>query len=162
MFEDTRLSGRYWIYVIGHDTGPQKVGFSNCPAIRAKALKVKGQPQFLVHYQHEVAPDDVRGVEALAHHLLDAKALGKERFDVTPGEAIHAVADATERYAAGERAPERTDLLTERINLVCGVSFVEMVNDWRRTQRPIPSWGKAVRDLVDRALDARDAKPDQP
>lgn len=155
-----RFTNRFWVYVIGHETGRQKVGFSNDPATRARALKVTGQPQFQVHFKHEVAPEDVRGIEKLAHHLLDAKALGREWFDVAPGEAIHAVASAVERYTAGERAPERDPetLVRKSRSIVLSASLVNEIYDWiKRQPGPVMSFSKAVRIITERAIEAEEA-----
>ncbi|TXN22078.1 GIY-YIG nuclease family protein [Methylobacterium sp. WL19] len=156
MFDDTRLSGRYWIYVIGHDRGRQKVGFSNCPPVRARALKETGKPQFKVHYQHEVPSDDVRGVEQLAHYILEDRALGREWFDVTPDEAKDAVASAAERYAAGERAPGRDPdtLCNLQRSVVLPVTVVDDIYEWiKRQPGPAMSFSRAVRTLTLRAIE---------
>ncbi len=54
--------------------------------------------------------------------------------------------------ASGEAA-------TERKQIVAAPRWVRRVEDWRASQRPVPSWGEAVRILVDEALDARERQP---
>lgn len=43
---------------------------------------------------------------------------------------------------------------TERIQIVAPASWVQRVEEWRRTQARIPSKSEAIRILVDRALSA--------
>ncbi len=146
----------HYVYVIGWDAGWQKVGFSYRPEKRAEVLRKAGAPRYKVHHQVEVAPQDVRGVEALAHHLLRAHHEEGEWFGVTPAEAIAAVDDAVVRYAAGERCPPRPDLMSVRRQIVCTKSWVREVEEWcKRQPGRAPSFGEAVRTLVERALDAR-------
>jgi Arc/MetJ-type ribon-helix-helix transcriptional regulator len=44
---------------------------------------------------------------------------------------------------------------TERVQIVAPVSWIERVEEWRRSQARIPSRSEAIRILVDLALDAR-------
>ncbi len=44
--------------------------------------------------------------------------------------------------------------LTEHISLVVQFSLVERVDEWRSAQRPLPSRARAIRMLLERALDA--------
>jgi hypothetical protein len=57
--------------------------------------------------------------------------------------------------ASGEAA-------TERKQIVAAPRWVSRVEDWRASQRPVPSWGEAVRMLVDEALDARERTKPKP
>lgn len=43
--------------------------------------------------------------------------------------------------------------LTERIQLVASKEFIELVDDWRRKQKEIPSRSEAIRQLVKRAIE---------
>lgn len=152
-----------FVYVIGHDSGPQKVGYSISPSYRATTLKVAGQPHFTVHYRAEVRKDEARGVEALAHHYLAASALGSERFDVTPAVAWEAIQRAVEQYREGVRAPKISrkpddEKCTQRLGIILTKSLVERIDDLRRIQRPIPSFGSMVKQLVSEQLD-RDGIP---
>lgn len=158
-------SADYWmgdfVYVIGHDTGPQKVGFSYNPEKRARVLKVAGEPHYKVHYAHPVESDVVREIEALAHWLLDEHALGRERFDVTPDVAAQAVKDAVAWHAAGQRAPGRDPATLCNVYKTVSLppeawAFVEK---WRRSQQgPVMSLSKAVRTIVDGQLDREAAR----
>ena len=156
-----RFTTRFWIYVLGHEDGPQKVGFSNDPDTRARTLKVAGRPHFIVHYRHEVPPHDVRFIEQLAHHLLEDKALGREWFDVTPDEAARAVASAVERYAAGERAPGRdpSTLCNIPVRVLVSAEEAERITEFRARTPGIPTRSEAIRMLVLEALDAREKSP---
>jgi len=148
------MSEPMYVYVIGHDDGPQKIGISNHPPTRAKALKVAGEPHYLVHFATLVPADDALGIEGLAHWILRDVALGRERFAVTPAQAEATVVDAVARYGVGERVPPREDLMDQRVAVMMPRSLLDRIEDWRAGQPKIPSWSNAVRMLVDRAIEA--------
>lgn len=146
-------SPRSFVYVIGRDDGPQKVGFSQFPNARAKGLKPTGKPHLKVHAHVAVMADVVREIEALAHWLLRDHALGGELFDVTPERAAQAIAEAAERHAAGQRAPKPD---TGRYQVAVPQAWIERLDEWRAQQRPVLTKAEAVRQLVTEALDARE------
>ena len=144
-----------FVYVIGQEHGPQKVGFSQFPDARLKWLMATRGGSLRVHARIAVMADIVREVEALAHWLLCDRALGGEMFDVSPSEAAQAIVEAAERYADGQRAPSgRTD--DGRVNVPAPEAWIERLDVWRVAQRPIASRAEAVRKLVTEALDARE------
>ena len=150
---------RSFVYVIGHDTGPQKIGHSGSPANRARTLKEVGQPHFSVHFRMGFDRVDAVKVEALAHWLLADRALGKERFAVTPQEAESAIIEAARRFEIGERAPRvprkpEEEKCTERLGILMPQSLIDRIDDERRKLRPIPSFGTMVKTLVSRALES--------
>jgi len=155
MPEPEALTGLLYVYVIGHDEGPQKIGISNHPPTRAKALKVTGQPQYKVHFATLVPEADALGVERLAHWILRDAALGRERFDVSIAQAIQTVENAAARHAAGERAPPRDDLMSERVQLMVSASFVNDVEEWRKLQPgKLMTWSGALRRIVEERIAA--------
>jgi hypothetical protein len=146
-----------FVYVIGQEHGPQKVGFSQFPDARVKGLKATKGGSLRVHARIAVMADIVREVEALAHWLLRDHALGGEMFDVSREDAARAIAEAAERHADGQRAPStRAD--EGRVNVPAPEAWIERLDVWRVAQRPIASRAEAVRKLVSEALDAREKK----
>ncbi len=154
--------GCFYVYVIGHDSGPQKVGYSGDPAYRAWCLKVARKPHFSVHYQLEICAQDVIGVEVLAHWLLRDSALGKEWFNVTPKQAAGAIDRAAAMYARGERAPPRSDLMVVPIATSFPVELLDRLTAFRAKEPGLPNRSEAIRILVNEALEARSRKPSPP
>ncbi|WP_449411130.1 GIY-YIG nuclease family protein [Methylobacterium komagatae] len=101
--------GAMYVYAIGHDVGPQKIGISNHPPTRARALKVAGQPHYTVHAAIVVRAEHARRIEKMAHCLLRHVALGYERFAVTPAEAEAAIVEAIFWHAEERGDPSDYD-----------------------------------------------------
>ncbi|MFC6790552.1 GIY-YIG nuclease family protein [Methylobacterium komagatae] len=141
------------IYAIGNDGGPQKIGFSYAPNVRAAALSERGKPRLKVHGFVVVATSDARQIERLAHWMLRDKALGEERFAVTPDEATTAIAKAAERfYDEGARAPGPPR--HRHLAPTLPQELLRRLEEWRAQQRPIPNKSEAARMLIEMALDA--------
>jgi hypothetical protein len=51
---------------------------------------------------------------------------------------------------------------TERVEMKAPTSWLERLDEWRSTRRPIPSRAEAIRILVDQALDAGGARQKEP
>lgn len=83
------------IYVIGPNVGPQKIGIARDPSARLAAMQT-GCP-FTLRIQsvtYVASEDSARRVERVAHRLLKKHRQRGEWFNVTPGEAERAIADA--------------------------------------------------------------------
>lgn len=81
------------VYVMESDLGLVKLGISNNPSARLRTIRSSsGVPVQLVHSSS--ARPDARAVEAAAHKLLSEKRRAGEWFDVSPDEAIEAIAQA--------------------------------------------------------------------
>lgn len=88
-----KVSG--WVYVIGSDDGPMKIGIATDPQSRLVEIQV-GHPfklKVLHSWRHEAAAK----VELAAHKLLRGKRLQGEWFSVTQEEASAAVERAIKR-----------------------------------------------------------------
>jgi hypothetical protein len=81
------------LYVIGSDTGPQKIGVSANVARRLAVLQTHSPHALTAHHQAQPA-SDARLVERVAHALLAAKRLRGEWFDVSVEDAIAAIDQA--------------------------------------------------------------------
>jgi hypothetical protein len=91
-----------YVYVIGANDGPQKVGFSTNPAIRCRSF---GVGRYKVHHAHEVYTRDARAIERYAHCLLYEHHFRGEWFNVSPWDARVAIVDAVLAILRGEKAP---------------------------------------------------------
>lgn len=60
------------------------------------------------------------------------------------------------KRAAGQAMPPKLQdgVETERVQIVAPASWISRIDEWRRTQKKIPSRSEAIRLLVDKALDA--------
>ena len=77
-----------FIYVIGADDGPQKIGFSNDVDRRLGTLQTGNPRKLKIHYIVEVPEDQVRLVESQIHKENRRRKVSGEWFDLTPEEAI--------------------------------------------------------------------------
>ncbi len=155
-------TGQRYLYVIGHDTGPQKVGFSFYPPNRARTLKKKGEPAPVAHWWSVVPLQDIYAVEALAHWILRDKALGGEMFDITPDEGRVFVEETIARFAVGERAPDlREGARIVRLPMVMSQNFIRRLDEWRRHEPGLPNRSEAIRRIAEAAFDQRESQ-DQP
>lgn len=95
------------VYVIGHDVGPQKVGFTHDLSFRLKCLqRQEGNKTLAVFTSYEVPYNQALRAERMAHWLLRDKMVRTEWFDVTPEEAAEAVRKATSYdYGATDAIP---------------------------------------------------------
>jgi hypothetical protein len=118
-------TGARYLYVIGHDTGLQKIGFSFSPQARARQLRRPGEAPFAVHHQVKVLVEHAHGAEALAHWLLRDQTMGGELFDVSPQQAALAINEAAIRYAQGQRAPDRKEAHNQSINLTVSLPVLD-------------------------------------
>lgn len=96
-----------FVYVIGHDIGPQKIGFTDDLAYRLKCLqRQEGSRALAVFKAYEVPSAEALKAERMAHWLLRDKMVRSEWFDVTPQEAAAAVEKAVARdYTATDAVP---------------------------------------------------------
>lgn len=140
------------IYVIGEDTGPQKIGFSRSLTGRLRTLSFEHGKGIKAHFTATVSGADVYAIERLIHYHLRDKRIEGEWFDVTKEDAAHAITAGLAAFAAGERAPPQPTY-TERMQLVVSPALLSRIDDWRRTAPgSLKGRSEAIRDLVDAAL----------
>ena len=101
-----------FVYVIGPETGAQKVGVTNSPELRRVALSVGGKA-LRIHATVAVQAIEALAVERYAHCLLYDHHVRGEWFDVSPQVATEAICLAATRIANGE-APPFIPLLMQR------------------------------------------------
>ncbi|MBO0766539.1 MAG: hypothetical protein J2P50_18385 [Hyphomicrobiaceae bacterium] len=56
---------------------------------------------------------------------------------------------------------KRTEKMGEPRSIRFPQSFLDRVEEWRATQRPIPQWGDAIRKLAEAGLQAIKERPEK-
>ena len=88
-----------FIYVIGPESGAQKIGFSQDVEKRLSSIQT-GNPQKLkIHHIQEVRENHVRLLEKKIHKVITHKRVSGEWYNVTPEEAIAEVTFAMIRWS---------------------------------------------------------------
>ncbi len=77
-----------YLYVIGPNEGPQKIGLSENVQRRLKNLQTGHPHKLHIHHFEEVPRKQVRAIEKRIHTELNYKKLKGEWFDITKQEAI--------------------------------------------------------------------------
>jgi hypothetical protein len=96
-----RMSVARHVYVLGGQSGPQKIGISADPTRRLQRVQSHSPDALLLH--HQVLPEgDARLIERVAHRLLHAQRKHGEWFDVEIAEAVAAVGRAVDLVEAGD------------------------------------------------------------
>ncbi|WP_093150746.1 GIY-YIG nuclease family protein [Thalassobaculum litoreum] len=96
-----------YVYVIGHEDLPVKVGMSKNPQRRCDAFRAHWP--YPLRVLHAAPMDDAKSVEAGAHFLLHEHRQHGEWFNVSAERAISAIHEAAERIASGWKPPFRID-----------------------------------------------------
>lgn len=87
-----------YIYVIGTDKKPYKIGFSNNPKRRLKDLQTGHPNQLTIHYIEAIPKDQVKSIEKSIHEVLRPHREKGEWFNLELHEAIAEVKFARIRY----------------------------------------------------------------
>jgi|SRR3990172_2221340 len=146
------------VYVIQSDAGPVKIGVSRQPTARLKTV-MQYQP-FDAKVVHSICDEEICAfaIERAAHALLSAYRQRGEWFNVSPEQAIEAIAQAIEQIKNPIiEEPEEVEyternLKTHRLQMVISPEEVEQIDRWRREQDDLPSRSEAIRRLVQDAL----------
>lgn len=88
---DVKAATREFVYVIGCDGHPVKVGYSTDVTGRLAALQTSTPHKLQVYAQIEIHGGHGRAIENRAHKTLADKRLNGEWFDVLPTEAADTV-----------------------------------------------------------------------
>lgn len=97
-----------FVYVIGPDTGPCKVGVANDVDVRCRQIQIDRPEKITVLYRLAVPKDRRFDVEKHAHSILAANRTRGEWFDVDHQAAIEAVKTAANDVAEGQLIPGDT------------------------------------------------------
>lgn len=76
-----------FIYVIGPEEGPQKIGISKDVEVRLGNLQTGHPSKLVIHHVEEITDGRVRLLEKQIHKELNHKRLNGEWFDLTWEEA---------------------------------------------------------------------------
>lgn len=87
-----------FIYIIGGESKPYKIGLSKNPIQRLKNLQTGFPSELKIHYTHEVESKQVRFIEKSIHDIMNYKRTHGEWFDLTLSEAIAEVQFAIIRH----------------------------------------------------------------
>lgn len=114
------LPAQAYVYVIGTEDGPQKIGIANNPESR-RAIFQTGNPEpLMLAASVPVLKHEALSVERYAHWLLEGSRIRGEWFNVSPDEALEAVEAAVKAVRDRKEAPpedssNRTASLSIRI-----------------------------------------------
>lgn len=95
------LPAQAYVYVIGADDGPQKIGVANDPKGRLSIFQVGNPTTLVISAAEPVTREQAFAVEHYAHQLLKERRVRGEWFDVSPIEAIDAVRLAIDAVVNG-------------------------------------------------------------
>lgn len=71
-----------YIYVIGPENGPYKIGFSSNPLGRCRQLQTGHSQPLKIHYTREIDVSKVKGMEKIIHKQIAYMRVRGEWFDV--------------------------------------------------------------------------------
>jgi len=145
------------VYVIQSEYGPIKIGVSRHPPSRLYGI-TQGQP-YSAKVVHSVSDPEIpaTAIERAAHGLLSRQRRRGEWFDVTPEQAIEAIASAIdliknpkieETSSPVAKAPR---VPVERIPADIPRPLLRAIDDYRFSQR-LPSRAEAIRQLIELGL----------
>ena len=78
----------YYVYVIGPDDGPIKIGFTNNLKTRLRTIQTGNPERIKIHYSIEFKTEkDMRAAEKKIHRTLAHKRKKGEWFDILPEDA---------------------------------------------------------------------------
>lgn len=88
-----------WIYVVGTNTKPFKIGLSTRPKSRLKDIQTGHPNKLKIHYLHEINKSEVSLIEKMIHKNINHKRTHGEWFDIELTEAIQEIKYAVIRYS---------------------------------------------------------------
>lgn len=147
-----------YIYVIGEDAGPFKIGYTTQPHNRLAALRIETKRD-LAWRGHELVPFRfARGIEMLAHKLLSEHKSDGEWFFVDLETACSAVERAAAECQQAER-PLRPKRPGVKMATEVDEDVARLIDDWRAAQPKIPSRSDAIRQLLILGLESSKPSP---
>lgn len=88
-----------YIYVIGNDQSPYKIGFTKDIDKRLQTLQTGNHQKLFVHYKEQINEEEIKFIEKQIHKELMRKKVSGEWFDVSLDDAILEVKYAVMRYS---------------------------------------------------------------
>lgn len=102
------LPAEAYVYVIGADDGPQKIGIANDPESRRSLFQTGNHALLKVAAAAPVSRKEAGIVERYAHWLLRDQRVRGEWFNVSPDEARQAIDDAVRAVRERKELPFKT------------------------------------------------------
>lgn len=141
-----------YVYVIGSQNGPTKVGYSVDTERRLKSIQRPKTQRIQVFGKWPVGHASALAVERYAHWLLRDKQISGEWFNVTPDEASEAVYRAVNEGVDPNYPLPRIDLIGRR--LLCGEHITTKYPQRTRERiRAVLADGEHQADLIREAVE---------
>lgn len=142
------------VYVVGGEAGPRKIGITGDIKARLYNLSFVSKQQLAVLASFDMAGDDARVVEKIAHALLQEKRSNGEWFNVSTEEAIAAITEAMTQIEAAAGVSSDVDDPSDPI-IRKSISLRESL--WREIEafqrrEATATLAEAVRRLLSEAL----------
>ena len=144
-----------FIYVIGTENGPKKIGISVSPERRLDEIQVGNHASLSVLWSVPFPAHEVQGVEQNAHRLLKEKRLAGEWFAVSQEEALRAI-ERARNMPKPKPDPSWAANWSRKI-IALPIDMLKEVDDFRFGNR-ISTETEAIRLLIREGLDALAAK----
>ena len=91
-----------YLYVIGGNVKPYKIGITTNPERRLKNLQTGHPHKLRIHYKEEIPDNQVRLLEQTIHRVIKHRQTHGEWFDIDLDQAISEVKYARIRYLKDE------------------------------------------------------------
>lgn len=154
-----------FLYVIGSDAGPQKIGIASNVKSRLGGLQTSSHLRLALVSKEPIEPENARLAEARAHSLLAKSRLVGEWFSVSPEDAAAAVRQAIADVRDGWTRPGKVEALPQELMTPAAfaaaldaldltqVQFARLtgmtngtVSRWVRGVLPVPLWAERLLD----------------
>lgn len=97
--KETLKNKKHWIYIIGTETKPYKIGFSCRPKNRLKDIQTGHPKKLSIHYLEEINSDEIENIERHIHNNIRHLKTHGEWFNLELEEAKKEVQYAVIRYS---------------------------------------------------------------
>lgn len=91
-----------WIYIIGAENGPYKIGFSKTPETRLKSLQTGHPNKLILHYKREVPEEEIKFIEECIHKQMKPKQTHGEWFNVILDDAKSEISFAIIKHSRSQ------------------------------------------------------------
>lgn len=156
-----------FLYVIGSDAGPQKIGIASNVKSRLGGLQTSNHLRLAIASKEPIEPENARLAEARAHSLLANRRLAGEWFSVSPEDAAAAVRQAIADVRNGWTRPAKTKAAALPREMIAPTAFAAAlaslgltqiefarltgmtngtVSRWVRGVLPVPVWAERLLD----------------
>jgi hypothetical protein len=147
------LPAQAYVYVIGAEDGPQKIGVAIDPQERCRMFQTANHVLLKISLSIPVSRNQARYVERYAHWLLEDKHVRGEWFDVSPDEARQVIETAAKAIREGKRVPSGNERKATPVSVRFDPHVKEAIERAAKADvRPVATW---VEKLVIEAMKAK-------